>query len=606
MAVRRDYIAGLYRDILGREGSEGEISGWEGAPDENAVRNMFLGSPEYAARTGGQSSWHNDDSGRIVSNAPAAPPPQYQIQGGGGDDLGVRTAVPKNDTLPIGGSANTPTTGAGANSVGDLYLKYLGRSASPDELSKWLSGAFGWGDANNLAGIERGISTSEEAARHRAATPKDSYNTAPYTGFTPNHDYSAFNTARQQDPGKSAKDAFALISNQAPPPPFGSKASLHSWFQTYIQPGMEALGHHIVSSGEDGFTFSNSEGTFFVDFSQNSGAAPGSMVQRLQWNATPADDATRQRYAGSGGAGTGAGASAGAPRSGAPSGPIGDVRSLYEELGKYYGGPGGPGITSGPLQQVGQDPLSLLITGGLADFINRGGSTPLGSQVQNYLLRTLGIGGGDTSGVRRRAVSSAGAGGDDQTVGIEPWLMGDDGDTIDMVETGAADPFVNGNIARRFESARELMAKGRRTQMNDARGELAARNLLSEPGIPQGAEIGAVQRIEDNIAPEFARALRDIYTEETGTALQLATGMAADQARTFLAGLGEGTARQTALASIALQQLGQNMAWSQFLAEFGLKRDQTLQMLQNGRVDDVMQLLNTFLSLTSLSRGGYV
>lgn len=552
MAVRPDYIAGLYRDLLGREGSAGEISGWENAPDEQSVANMFMGSPEYAARTGGQASWHNDDSGAIVSNTPppSAPPPQggpYQTQGGG-----------NSNTLPINGgySYDAPATGPGSASdpnssrIGDLYLKYLGRPGSAEELSKWLTGAFGWGDTNNLAGIERGISMSDEAARNRSAHPETAI--APYTGFnTSGNDYSAFNTGRQQDPNKSAKDAFAYLTNKAPAPPFGSKSQLASWFNTYIRPGMDALGHKVISVGDDSFTYTNGEGTFTVDYAQNAGAPTGSMLQRLQWGATPADDATRARYATTGTASTTA------PKTSSGSGgTLGDLKQLYGQLGQQYGGPGGPGITNGPLQQVGQDPLSFLITGALADFIGRGGSTAFGQDVQSALSEMI----------------------------------------------NGKNPAINS----RFESARELMSKGRRTQVNDARAELANRGLLSEPGIPQGAETGAIQRIEDNIAPEFARALRDIYTEETGSALQLATGMAADQARTFLAGLGEGTARQTALAGIALQQLSQNMAWSQFLAEFGLKRDQVLAQLQQGRTDDVMQLLNTFLSLTSLSRGGYV
>lgn len=560
MAVRRDYIAGLYRDVLGREGAEHEIAGWENAPDEASVRSMFLGSPEYAAKTGGQATWHNDESGRIVGNQPQnnhaytpssyVPPPAESV---GGDD---RTAVPRGGAgfLPMPNSPFNPGNASAVDALKGFYQRYLGRDANADELSKWLSGEFGWGDASNLSGIERGISTSEEAARRRAATPGESYSSTPYTGVNATHDYSAFNTGRLQDPGKSAKDAFLMVSNQAPPPPFGSKAALANWFNQYVRPGFEALGHKVSSVSEDGFTYSNHEGTFFIDFAQNAGAAPGTMQQRLQWLATPADAATRARYAGSGS--TIPGSNFSGSGGGAGGGTLGDLKTLFGQLGLQYGGPGGPGQTQGPLEQVGQDPLSLLITGGLADFIGRGGSTAFGEEVQKSLLE--GING------------------------------------------------TNPNAMRRFESARELMAKGRRTMMNDARGELAARGLLSEPGIPQGAEIGAVNRIEEAIAPEFARALRDIYTEETSKSLQLATGFAADQARTFLAGLGEGTQRQTALASIALQSLSQNMAWNQFLAEFGLKRDALLAQLQNGRVDDVMQLLNTFVSLTSLSRGGYV
>ena len=110
----------------------------------------------------------------------------------------------------------------------------------------------------------------------------------PYTGFTPKHDYSAFDTQRQQDPSKSAKDAFAMLSNQAPPPPFQDKAALAAWFKQYIEPGMNALGHKVSEVTGDTFTYGNHEGNFAVDYAQNAGATPGSMLQRLQWGASPA------------------------------------------------------------------------------------------------------------------------------------------------------------------------------------------------------------------------------------------------------------------------------------------------------------------------------
>lgn len=137
----------------------------------------------------------------------------------------------------------------------------------------------------------------------------------PAGGFTWNqgHDFSAFDTQRAQDPAKSAKDAFAMVSNQAPSPPFSNKAALPDWFNQNVRPGFEQLGHKVLSVDGDGFTYTNHEGTFHVDFAQNAGAAPGSMLQRLQWNATPADDTTRARYASGGG-----GAGAYTPRAGGP------------------------------------------------------------------------------------------------------------------------------------------------------------------------------------------------------------------------------------------------------------------------------------------------
>lgn len=270
-------IRDQYRTSLGRDASNDEVTGWL--------------SGQYGG--GGTNDWLNQiqTSGEAQSYKPPSgsqPPDNTQI--------GQQTGV--SNTMPIAPPASADPN---ATQIADWYRQYLGRDPGNEDISKWLSGAYGWGGANNLSGIQRGIQTSEEASRRRAATPTTSYQSTPYTGFnTGGNDYSAFNTARLQDPGKSAKDAFAMISNQAPPPPFGSKAAMAQWFNTYIAPGMNALGHKVTSVSEDGFTYSNHEGTFFVDFGQNSGATAGSMLQRLQWNASPADDATRQRYSGAG------------------------------------------------------------------------------------------------------------------------------------------------------------------------------------------------------------------------------------------------------------------------------------------------------------------
>lgn len=571
MAVRREAIEGFYRDILGREGEGHEVEGWMNAPDESSVADMFYGSPEYTSQYGGQASWQ--DVGDVIT--PSEPPilPQQRP-----DESGPYTSPPIERWHPpsdpwslanpgemIDGvqTSRLGDLGAGAlapsSAVNNFFQQYLGRAASNDELSKWLSGSFGWGDRRNLGGIELGIRMSEEASRRRAATPGESYNPQPYTNFTPaGNDYSAFNTAREQDPGKSAKDAFAYVTNSAPPPPFGDKGALRNWFNQYVRPGFEALGHKVLSVDGDSFTYTNHEGTFTVDFAQNAGATAGSMQQRLQWGATPADAATRARYP----ATTGGGGASGSGGS-----TIGNLRNAYTQIGQQYGGPGGPGITNGPLQQMGQDPLSLLITGALANFLGAEGSTTFGGDVQNAL-----------SGIMAR---------------------------------GGELP--KDQIARRYESARELLDKGRRTMVNDMRGDLASRNLLSEPGIPQGAEIGGLERITERLAPEFSRALRDIYSDEAAkadarqmTALQLATGFSTDQARNLLAGIGEGTARQTALADIALRSLQTNMAWSQFLAQFGLQRDQVMYEMQNGNIEQMLPLLQAFLQLGQMSNAGYV
>jgi hypothetical protein len=229
--------------------------------------------------------------------------------------------------------------------------------------------------------------------------------------------------------------------------------------------------------------------------------------------------------------------------------------------------PGDPGYGEGPFENVGDDPLSIDLTARLRDLLKYEGTTQFGE---------------DMNGVLRTIIANGGA-------------MPD-------------------NVANaQFESARELMAKGERTMTNDLRGALADRNLLSEPGIAQGAEIGGQGRITQQVSEEFARALRDIGTASgeradarLSTALQLASGMSQAQATTMLQAIGAGTERQAVLSEVALKTLAQNQSWAEFLAEFGLERDQALYDMESGNIAQYLPLLNLFTQLTQLSTRGYI
>lgn len=103
----------------------------------------------------------------------------------------------------------------------------------------------------------------------------------PYTGYAPRHQMEGFAYDRLQDPEKSAKDAFAYYSNQAPPPPTDNKDALAVWFKTYIQPGMQQLGHNVTDVQGDKFRFNNWQGDFWVDYGRGAGAPGGA----LSWQA---------------------------------------------------------------------------------------------------------------------------------------------------------------------------------------------------------------------------------------------------------------------------------------------------------------------------------
>lgn len=481
MAVRREYVSSLYRDILGREGSDQEIEGHLNNPGgERGLYDLF------------QSVAGNKSDGQ-VNEATVGSAPQVQYES---------NYQTPGDTAPI--IPQTPPNVSGGYSA-------PAASAPAVTTDQW-------------SGSDTVMPTT---------------NFGRMTGY----DLSNFNNNDMQ----TLKYQAGRIASRYDPANPNALTSLMN------DPEFRRLFPNAkVVDARSGTVNFGSAGD--VDVIKNFGAADA------QWAWQPTNGAPGSGSA-SGGSGSGGGSGSAARST------VGDLRSLYQTLGSQYGGVGDAGITNGDLQQVGQDPLSQLITGALASFIGNEGKTRFGGDVEAALAGLL-----------------------------------DRGGNID-----------DGQVARRYESARELLDKGRRTMINDLEGDLVSRNLMSEPGIPQGAHIGGLNRITEKIAPEFSRALRDIYTDESAkadtrlmTSLQMATGMASDQARNLLAGIGEGTARQSALADIALRSLQTNMAWSQFLAEFGLNRDKVMYDIQNGQVEDILPILQAFMQLSGMANQGYV
>lgn len=497
MAISEDYIASLYRDILGREGTPDEIAGHVNNPGgEAGVRNLFMGSPEYAAEHNTAPDWH--DVGGVVTydtpqRQPASDGPQRQQTSDAPNYRGY-TGAPA--PIGSGGYGSAPASG------GDTF--------NPTT-ANW----------NRLHGFS--------AANY-------------YDPTMGSMKYQFARIAADYDPSQpgSLDRMFADPRFRAafPNAKLVGKDSID--FGGQLSDGSRGVPVGVVDVGES--FLDNKSGRAWQWLDQGSMGVPGGPTT------TPGG--------GGGGGGTGPG-----------SGGIGTNRqSQYVNLGQQFGPPGTAGINNGPLQQAGQDPLSQLITGALADFISRGGSTDFSDRIKQSLF--------------------------------------------DVIDGGGANSAMNA----RYESARELASKARRASTSDARANMAARGLLLEPGSNgAGVEQGVMRRIGEGIDEQFARTVRDIGSDEADAnkssvlgALQMATNLSQSEAANLLASIGEGTSRQTALAGIALQQLGQNMAWNEFLAQFGLDRDKTLYMLQNGEIDSLTQLMNQFMSLGSLLRGGYI
>jgi hypothetical protein len=183
---------------------------------------------------------------------------------------------------PTGWQAGNP------NSLDDLYQQTLGRGVDDAGRAAHAKNPQGW------QGIVNTVTGSEEARNRPAPTITNmglgaggaGANVQPsiYTGYTPRHAMEGFNFGREQNTGKSAKDAFAYLSNQAPPPPINDKAALGQWFDQYIAPGMNALGHKVTGPAQgDKFSYGNHEGDFTVDFGRGAGAEGGA----LAWQVDP-------------------------------------------------------------------------------------------------------------------------------------------------------------------------------------------------------------------------------------------------------------------------------------------------------------------------------
>ena len=234
-----------------------------------------------------------------------------------------------------------------------------------------------------------------------------------------------------------------------------------------------------------------------------------------------------------------------------------------------YGGPGGGGVFPDPTQQFGQDPFSRLLTGGLASLVF-GGGAPLSEFGQKT------------------------------TKSLE-----------DLIASGGALP--DKLKAQRFEAIREPIERGRRAQLRNVRAELANRGQLGYGREPSALEQGALSRIEERLAPIWATALQQAgLAQQEGTerrfeqALGLSAQETAAQRQAMLSALGGGTQRQAMLSDTAIRSLEQNRLWNEFLATFGLERDQAIEAIRMGRLNQLSPYLNMFMRLLETARGGYV
>lgn len=114
---------------------------------------------------------------------------------------------------------------------------------------------------------------------------------------------------------------------------------------------------------------------------------------------------------------------------------------------------------------------------------------------------------------------------------------------------GTGGDFDSARVQGDLETAREQENRAFQSMMGDARGELASRGLISQPGVGQGAEVGAVGRISDRIAPQYAAAVRDIINAERGRASDRSMAALGELGSTTRARSGEAAGRESSALS---------------------------------------------------------
>lgn len=131
----------------------------------------------------------------------------------------------------------------------------------------------------------------------------------------------------------------------------------------------------------------------------------------------------------------------------------------------------------------------------------------------------------------------------------------------------------NSSLSTALEAARMPYEIARKTQMNNARADLANRGLLSEPGHAQGPEATAITQIETGLAPAYTGAIND---------------------------------RLQQMDALGLGELEQNRMWQQFLLDHGLDRDRVRADIMQGNTDQYLQLLQLWLNAAQTSANGYI
>lgn len=150
--------------------------------------------------------------------------------------------------------------------------------------------------------------------------------------------------------------------------------------------------------------------------------------------------------------------------------------------------------------------------------------------------------------------------------------------------------------ATQLETARSSADRARNAEMAGVSSELANRGQLDQFDPAGGAHAAAAAQVEHNdIGPNFTQAVQN-YT--------IANSKQAND--NLMSAIQLASTHQKDISDIALQTLSQNTQFNEFLATFGLQKDQVLYELQNGQNSQLIALLAQYLQAASKTTGGTV
>ena len=88
--------------------------------------------------------------------------------------------------------------------------------------------------------------------------------------------------------------------------------------------------------------------------------------------------------------------------------------------------------------------------------------------------------------------------------------------------------------------------------------------------------------------------------------MQMGLQSGRDQAQNMLQAIQLGNQRQGMLSDIALRNLQQNQDFSKFLAQHGLDRARTMEDIRNGRIQNLLPLIQQYFGAAGQARAGAV